>query len=481
MKALPTYLYSVLFIILFNVTNFAQNQNYLIDTNELIKNIPFPVFFNLPAIQFEASMLEFSSQNIKIKSKESLEILLKKNENDNSDLELLMDIFYAYNEIGQYQQGLRYLQRAYNKAMELYDINPSNLELILKMSEMLKLVNRKEDIKSLWEAYTKRNPQVAQGWINLALIQLQENDFKSFKFSFENAGTLNPNLSEYSSLALNYIFQRLTFDNIVDTVFTLNSNKILQSANSYFLPLKTITLIFQKQLNNNLIEFEDLSSFRILLTKRDSIELERAEEAIGYLLKNDSAKSNHAIIKALLMKEILYSKFDKAHSLFEKINETSHRDPDIFRIMSFGYLLKTDFNNSIVCLREAYKCSRETEDLLLVSKIYFHNNQTAESISIFENLMMSNPGKSEFVYGVIASQLKNKNFTEACSSLFRFEELYQKEKNLDSDEVYIFLKSVCIVVFSKNRQEILNSLDYSIKKAERLKSYVEKIKQLMVN
>jgi hypothetical protein len=61
------------------------------------------------------------------------------------------------------------------------------------MSEMLRLVNRKEDIKSLWEAYTKRNPQVVQGWINLASIQLQENDFIVFDFDKAKHQVVNEN------------------------------------------------------------------------------------------------------------------------------------------------------------------------------------------------------------------------------------------------------------------------------------------------
>ena len=472
----------MLFIILFSVSNFAQNQYNLLDTNELIKNIPFPVFFSLPAIQFNSSMLEVdASYNVKDKSKESLEILLKKYETDNSDLELMMNIFYAYNEAGKYQHGLRYLQRAYNKAMELYDLNPSNLELLLKMSEMLKLVNRKEDIKPLWEAYTKRNPQVVQGWINLASIQLQESDFKSFKISFEKAGSLNPSISEYSTLALNYMSQRQLFDNLVDSVFTSNSNKILQSSNSYFLPLRIITLIFQKQLIGNLNEFEDLSNFKITLTKIDSIELNKAEESIIYLLEIDSLKSNHALLKALLMKKILDSKFEEAVALYEEINKTNHRDADIYRILSFGYLLRNDFNNSIASLKESYKYSLEAKDLILIAKLYFYINQSKEAISIFENLMMSDPNKFEFVYGIIASQLKNKNFSEACSSLFRFEDLYQKEKNLESDEVYLFLKSVCIMAFSKSREEVLNAIDLTISKTNKLRSKAEKLKQLFIN
>jgi tetratricopeptide (TPR) repeat protein len=427
-------------------------------------------------------MLEVgASYNVKDKSKESLEILLKKYETDNSDLELLMNIFYAYNEAGKYQQGLRYLQRAYNKAMELYDLNPSNLELLLKMSEMLKLVNRIEDIKSLWEAYTKRNPQVVQGWINLASIQLQENDFKSFKFSLEKVGTLNPNSSEFTAIALNYLSQKQMIDNMVDTSFILNSNKILKNSNSIFLSLSTITIRFQEQLANNLSDFEGPINFSIKLSEIDSIELNKAEESISNLLKIDSLKSNHALLKALLMKKILDSKFEEAVALYEEINKTNHRDADIYRILSFGYLLRNDFNNSIASLKDSYKCSLEAKDLILIAKLYFYNNQSKEAISIFENLMMSDPNKIEFAYGIIASQLKNKNFSEACSSLFRFEELYLKEKNLDSDEVYLFLKSVCIIAFSKNRDEVLNSINLTISKTNKLRSKAEKLKQLFIN
>lgn len=482
MKTLQIFFCSFLFIILFSVSNFAQNQYNLLDTNELIKNIPFPVFFGLPAIQFNSSMLEVgASYNVKDKSKESLEILLKKYETDNSDLELLMNIFYAYNEAGKYQQGLRYLQRAYNKAMELYDLNPSNLELLLKMSEMLKLVNRIEDIKSLWEAYTKRNPQVVQGWINLASIQLQESDFKSFKVSFEKAGTLNPNPSEFAALALSYLSQKQMIDNMTDSSFILNSNKILKSSNSPFLSLSAITLRFQEQLVENLSDFEGPINFSIKLSEIDSIELNKAEESISNLLKIDSLKSNHALLKALLMKKILDSKFEEAVALYEEINKTNHRDADIYKILSFGYLLRNDVESSIKCLKESYKCTVDASDLILIAKLYFYNNQSKEAISIFENLMMSDPNKFEFAYGIIASQLKNKCFTEACSSLFRLEELYQKEKNLDSDEIYLFLKTVCIIAFSKNRDEVLNSINLTISKTEKLRSKAEKLKQLLIN
>jgi tetratricopeptide (TPR) repeat protein len=270
-------------------------------------------------------------------------------------------------------------------------------------------------------------------------------------------------------------------DNMVDTSFILNSNKILKNSNSIFLSLSTITIRFQEQLANNLSDFEGPINFSIKLSEIDSIELNKAEESISHLLEIDSQKSNHALLKALLMKKILDSKFEEAVALYEEINKTNHRDADIYRILSFGYLLRNDFNNSIASLKESYKCSLEAKDLILIAKLYFYNNQSKEAISIFENLMMSDPNKFEFAYGIIASQLKNKSFTEACSSLFRFEDLYQKEKNLESDEVYLFLKSVCIIAFSKNRDEVLNSINLTISKTNKLRSKAEKLKQLFIN
>ncbi len=466
----------LLLLIGFSFKGFTQILSSIADTQALINVIPFPQASATMIVSFNAKMLDITTMPAASVKRQPLDELLKRYEKDKTDINLLCDIYYAHKGKNDPQSGMSYLQMAFNKAVELYELNPSNLEHLEQMTDILIEVKRMPDVPGLWSSYTERNPEVAMGWAKLAVYQVQMMDTLGSKNSIEKAFTLDPELPEiYVAALLEVIYkmiiqmQTLGENAIIKADLSFFEKVLAQKPNSEIAKLSynaaKLFELFYGVMIANVDKFGMDKSFKMDLTERQKTEWAELEKAFKTQLTNSKIVNKYMMLKSLLVLEVIRGEPDMAVAYLEESKKYIESDVDLYKILSFGFIPLKKYQKAIPYLKTATDLSSNFDDFFALARLYFENHEYSMSMDILEMLLQSFPKKTDIVMGMISIKMREGKFQEACSTLFRLQELYQDEMNFEDEDPYFpFYKAICTLVYSKNKAEAQKTLQAVIDK-----------------
>jgi len=440
----------------------AQLLKTKADTMALLGEIPFPEASANIVFSFSRDMLDLYHLPKK-KSVKTLDELLKKLEKDKKNIALLIDIYFAYKSKNEFSQGLPYLQKAYGIAMELYELNPSNLDLVDQLCLMLIEVNRIPDVPALWQDYTERNPEVAKGWAKLAFFQAQMLEVEACRISINKAFELDSEDPEIYVAALGQVVGSIILRMqqsealVVAADLTFLKNAISRKPDSEMVKTayNTAKLIeyYYAVLINNVDSFSNDTPFRLALDEKQKTGLAELEKAFKAQLKNKKLVNKYIVIKDLMVIEVLRTNPDLAKAYFEESKKYLDADAELMKFLSFAYLPPKRFNDAIPLLKKATELTYNHDDLFALASFYYDNKDYRNSKEVLEKMLASFPEKTDIAMGIISNLLREGKFEDACSTLFRLEELYKDIELATKDGYFIFFKAVCILIYTKKPEE----------------------------
>jgi tetratricopeptide (TPR) repeat protein len=460
------------------------------DTLALLEEIPFPQASANMVFGFSSTMLDLYHLPEK-NSVKTLEKLLKKYEKDKKNVGLLIDIYFEYKYKNEFNSGLPYLQKAYGIAMELFELNPSNLELVEQLSSMLIEVNRMPDVPALWKDYTERNPKVAKGWAKLGVFQAQMLDVVGCQYSIEKAFELDSEDPELYVAALSQVVGSVILkmqregETKVKGDFSFFKKAISRKPDSDIVKTayNSAKLIeyFYTVLINNIDSFSYDAPFKLALDDKQKSALAELEKAFKSQLKQKKIVNKYIILQNLMVIEVLKTNPDLAKAYFEESKKYLDANAQHLKFLSFGYLPQRRFSEAIPLLKKATELSYNYEDLFALARFYFENKEYEKSKEVLNNMLASFPDKTDIAMGIISNLLKERKFEDACSTLFRLGELYKDRDLENKDGYFIFFKAVCTLIYTKKTEEaklalqaiVDNDSDWAEESAALLKKFFQ--------
>jgi len=432
------------------------------DTLALLEEIPFPQASANMVFAFSSAMFDLYHLPEK-KSVKTLAELLKKHEKDKKNLDLLIDIYFAYKYKNEFNNGLPYLQKAYGIAMELYELNPSNLELVEQLNVMLVEVNRAPDVSELWKDFTQRNPMIAKGWTKFAFYQAQMLDIEACQQSIDKAFELDSEDPELYVAALSQVVGSIILkmqreeNTKVEGDFSFFKKAISRKPDSEIVKTayNSAKLIeyFYAVLINNIDSFTYDVPFKLALNDTQKTGLAELEKAFKSQLKLKKIVNKYIILQNLMVIEVLKTNPDLAKAYFEESKKYLDANAQHLKFLSFGYLPQRRFNEAIPFLKKATELSYNYEDLFALARFYFENNEQEKSLEVLNNMLASFPDKTDIAMGIISNLLKERKFEDACATLFRLGDLYKDCDLEKNDGYFIFFKAICTLIYTKKPEE----------------------------
>jgi len=444
------------------------------DTLALLEEIPFPRASANMVFGFSAKMLDLNHLPQKSTASLSLEGMLKKLEKDKKNIGLLLDVYFAYKAKNEAATALPYLQKAYGIAMELYELNPSNLELVEQLSTMMIEVNRIGDVPNLWKDYTERNPMVAKGWAKLGVFQAQMLDLAGCQYSIEKAFDLDPNEPELYVAALGqvlfgiFVSMQQNPDSSPKADLSFFKRALSQKPESEMVKMgyRTAELVevFYAVMLSNVEGLSQNKPFELSLTDNQKTVIAELEKAYKLALNDKKIINKYIVLKSLLVLEVLKGSPEMGQAYLEESKKYIDADSLIYKFLSFGYLPKRRFADAIPLLKKATELSPSYDDLFALAKLYFENGEYQKSNEVLEKMLATYPEKTDIAMGIISNLLKERKFEDACATLFRLGELYKDSDLENKDGYFIFFKAVCTLAYSKKSEETRNALQTVIDK-----------------
>lgn len=461
-------IFSILFFsLVFQFTAQAQIVKSKADSQQIHNQINFPQANASMIISFSASMMDLSKIPSPVEERKSIEELLEIYNDDNEkDIDLMIDIYNAYYDAGEPNVGYNYLEKAYNLAMELYEMNPSNLETLEQITEMMTIVGRLQDVPNMWRGYCERNPEVARAWARLAFYEAQMLRLDEAKAHLEKAYALDSKNPEiYVGALIHSIFDYLVSAQLnpeedqdtkemkiqMDFSFlqkAANENPDLELA-QLSAQLGELLAIFYEVLLNNSDKFGLDRAFKLEMTKKQALKVKEIEAYMQATLKKKAVVNKFMPLKALVVLEVLQNRPDMAVAYLKEAEKYIEADVDLQKLVAYGYLPPRKYHKAIPFLARAAELSPTFDDMFALARLQFENYQYQESTETLQRLMQSDPERFEIVYGIISIQLRQGKYEEAQKTLERLEMLYD-DVNLEADEYYLFYKAVCKLANGKN-------------------------------
>lgn len=457
-----------LFCLVFQFTTQAQIVKTKIDSQQIHNQINFPQANASMVISFSASMMDISEIPSPAEDRKSIEELLDiYNDGNENDIDLMMDIYNAYYDSGEPNIGYNYLEKAYNLAMELYEMNPSNLETLEQITEMMTIVGRMQDVPNMWKGYCERNPEVARAWARLAFYEAQMLRLDDAKTHLDKAYALDSRNPEIYVGALLYtIFDYLISAQLnpeeedqdakemkiqMDFSFlqkAANENPDLEIA-QLSAQLGELLGIFYEVLLNNSDKFSLDRAFKLEMTDKQSLKVKEIEEYMQAALKKKTVVNKFMPLKSLVVLEVLQNRPGMAVAYLKEAEKYIEADVDLQKLVAYGYLPPRKYHKAIPFLKRAAELSPTFDDMFALARLQFENYEYKEASQTLQRLMQSDPERFEIIYGIISIQLRQGQYEDAQNTLERLEMLYD-DVNLEEDEYYLFYKAVCKLANGKN-------------------------------
>lgn len=462
---------------LFSLFVKAQILKNAEDSSAVLTRVKFPQSSATVIVSFTEKMLSLDKMPSPPNAKKPLEELLKSYEKPegNKDIDLMIKIYYAYYDLEEPNTGFPYLQKAYNLAAELYDQNPSNIELLKQISDMMIIVNRLPDVPVMWEAYTNRNPQVAEGWAKLALYKIQVLDTSAAKKSLEKAYSLDPKLTEiYVTALMESMFTFIIKLSEISHTDDFEAMSKIQMDFSFLqkaaaqnpkleitkmsLHVAQLLEIFYQSILLNADKFASEQPFTFELSDTQKGVIADLEKAMKQALQNKKIVNKFFPLKALLVLETLRGNMDMAISYLEESKKYIAADVDLYKLIAFGYLPLHKYDKAIPFLKKATELSPNYDDLFTLARLQFDNYDYDAAAVSLQSLLQSYPNKFDVVYGLISIQFRQGKTKDACATLFRLQELYAGEVNFEKDSYFPYYKALCHLFFDENKDEAEKAL-----------------------
>jgi tetratricopeptide (TPR) repeat protein len=157
------------------------------------------------------------------------------------------------------------------------------------------------------------------------------------------------------------------------------------------------------------------------------------------------------VFKCLIWLESLKGNAEQAVEYWTESKKYVKYDQDICRILSSIYLMDKNFEESLKYLKLVTDENPNQQDLFAIAKMCFNLKKYKESYAILVDLLNQIPNNYDLMFGIIANQLKESNYTDACSMLFRMETLFTAETKINTHPYFVFYKAVCNLIFNKDR------------------------------
>jgi tetratricopeptide (TPR) repeat protein len=466
----------------------AQFITNTADSQAIVNNIPFPEAYANILVGFNAEMLNINKMPVENKyEKLNTDELLKLLETEKDNIDILIQLYFSYNNKGDQQTATSYLEKAYNKAMELYELNPSNIEVVRQMTQILHNVNRFPDIVTLWDNFTKKNSQVAFGWATLAYYQVLTNDSSAAK-SLDKAFSLNPNEPEiyvgaYSKMINNIIFQIQKGIEAEKVIVDLSFFEKAASLKSNSFDLKFYYEIadlikFYYQIFLKYSSMADAGSKNLKFSDEQEKEWKKHYDIFNKYEKSKKIVNKHMVYKCLILLESLKHNAPTAVEYWKESKKYIKYDQDLCRILSTIYIMDKNFEESIKYLKMATEVNPNQQDNFAIAKMYFNLNKFKDSYAILTDMLNQVPNNYDLMFGIISIYLKEHNYIDACSMLFRMESLFTAETKINEHPYFIFFKAVCNLAFSQNKADVQKHL---LKIAESDSPWKNEAKELLLH
>lgn len=407
-------------------------------------------------LSYNRSMLEPELPPEAVAPERSLEELLLAYEDPKleNDIDLLIDIYQSYYDLGQPEKGFPYLQKAYNYAVELYEANPSNIEVLEDISYMMLTVGNLESLPTLWEGFCQRQPKLARARAQLALYQLQTFQLEKAERQLDTAYQLDPrdpNIYVTALLFTTYrAMQQLPAEREnnggeelakfeLDLRFLERAQRENPQVLRINLALKTaqLTALFYKVFFMELDQFGAKKPFQLRAKGEQLAALKALEQ--DYLKMLKTAPENPFLIhKSLVLLYILKGELALAEEALGKAEAINAFDADLYKMMGFAYLPEHKYDKAVPYYERATAIAPEFEELFALARLYFENYDYEKSEKILVQLLQTAPDNYELIEGLAAIYLRQDQYAKARGQLKRFAQLYTEDLNLGQNKDYQF-------------------------------------------
>jgi tetratricopeptide (TPR) repeat protein len=463
---------SISIILIIFCCSFFKTKAQLItnaaDSQAIFNNIPFPEAYANILVGFNAEMLNINKMPTEGKyEKLNTDELLKVLENEKDNIDILIQLYFSYNKKGDQQTATPYLEKAYNKAMELYELNPSNIDVVKQMTQILHNVNRFPDILSLWDNFTKKNSEVSFAWATLAFYQVLTNDSSASK-SLDKAFTINPNDPEIYVAA----FSKMIYGLVMQIQQGTSAEKVTVDL-SFFEKAKTtkpssLDLKFYYEVSDlirfyyltffNISSLADAGSSKVKLNETQEKEWKKHYDIFNKYTKSKQIINKHMVYKCLIWLESLKFKSGLMIEYWKESKNYIKFDQDICRIISAVLIAENNYEEAIKFLKLVTEVNSNQQDNFAVAKMYFNLNKFKDSYALLTDMLNQVPNNYDLMFGIISIYLKEHNYIDACAMLFRMESLFNAETKINENPYFIFYKAVCNLAFSKNKADVQKQL-----------------------
>ncbi|WCL82018.1 tetratricopeptide repeat protein [Saprospira sp. CCB-QB6] len=426
------------------------------DSLAIRQAVAFPEVNASIILSYNRSMLEPELPPEAQAPERSLEELLLAYEDPKleNDVQLLIDIYQSYYDQGKPDKGFPYLQKAYNYSVELYEANPSNIEVLEDISYMMLTVGNLEGLPTLWEGFCQRQPKLARARAQLALYQLQTFQLDKAQRQLDTAYQLDPMDPNIYVTALlfttyrammqlpaqreNYGLEELAkFE--LDLSFLERAERENPKALRIKLALKTaqLTALFYKVFFLELDQFSKKEPFQ-LRAKGAQLKALGALERDYLELLQEEPENPFLIYKSLVLLHILKGELAISQDYLAKAEAINAFDADLYKMMGFAYLPEHKYHKAIPYYERATAIAPEFEELFALARLYFENYEYEKSEKILVQLLQTAPDNYELVEGLAAIYLRQDQYAKARGQLKRFAQLYDEDLHLSKNSDYKF-------------------------------------------
>jgi tetratricopeptide (TPR) repeat protein len=210
---------------------------------------------------------------------------------------------------------------------------------------------------------------------------------------------------------------------------------------------------------SNVDRFGEDKSFKMTMDERQKTEWTELEKSFKEQLQNPKIVNKFMMLKSLLVLEVLRGEPDMGLAYLEESKKYIKNDVDLYKMLSFGYIPLRKYQKAIPHLKKATELRPNFDDIFALARLQFENHEYEASLATLESLLQSFPDKLDIVFGIVSIQMREGKFKDACSSLFRLQDLYKDEIDMENKDPYFpFYKAICTLVFSKNKDEVKKAL-----------------------
>ena len=358
--------------------------------------------------------------------------------------------------------------QAYEKAMAIHKADPSDFNAQNYLSDILFLIERKQDIVPLWESFVAKNPKSAKGWAKLALFQLvNNNDSAATLKNIEKALSIDAEEPEIYSTAMSLMLKNLLLkaqsssgDNYpISLSFFENAVKKYPKSKLAVFNLdvaSTVKLFYDRffevaaRANNG---DKELS-----LKPAAEKELLRLKKILQRHTSSKQIINKFAAFKCLLLLDVLKGQKESADTNSKAALSILGTDTELLRLMSIICSMKADYEQAAAFMQKALGDIAGPPDLFALARMYYEADSFQESFLLLKKLYNGYPNYYDFIFGIISVKMGEGNFDEACRLLDEMKQYFTPETKIEEHPYFVLFAAVCVLINDANNSAALANL-----------------------